>query len=198
MVARVLKLFLILLPVLLSQLSHAEVQTLNKPRALKVFSLRDQHGQPIGPSQFEGRWSMVFAGFTACPDICPLTLGNLEAVRADLSLRLRPESLPTIVFVAVDPVRDEPVLKDYLAYFHPSYVGLTGEEEQLDRLMKGLGGQYRIKRKFRDDPNYEVLHSAQVFVVNPQAQVVATISPPFKPHPTAEYLANLIRGRPGE
>lgn len=173
--------------------SESYVQ-LKKPLSVKPFELTDQYGQPFNLDSLKDHWSMIFIGFTACPDVCPVTLSNLEAVRAELGLRLSPSRIPRIVFLAVDPARDAPVLKEYLAYFHPEYVGISGDVEQIDSLIKSLKAFYRLDKKTPDDTIYEVLHTAFVSIINPDGQMVAKLNPPFHPHKTADSLFHLIRG----
>lgn len=173
----------------------AENQTLKIPKPIPEFQLFDQYQKKFGVLDLKGRWSMIFIGFTTCPDVCPFTLANLEAVRADLGLRLRPDHIPNIIFLAVDPDRDTAILKDYLSYFHPSYIGITGSTQELDKLVEGLDGFYRLKRENPQDKTYDVVHSARVSIINPDAEIVATIDPPFSPHNTGEYLINIIRGK---
>lgn len=163
------------------------------PQKLPAFVLNDHDGKPFNPERLLNQWSMIFVGFTTCPDVCPMTLSNLEAVRADLSFRLKPEDIPQIVFLAVDPDRDTPVLKEYLHYFHPDYVGITGDKKEIDRLVKSIGGFYRIKKKYEGEKNYLVQHTATVFLINPQGELAGSIEPPFKAHSTGEYLTQLIR-----
>ncbi len=93
-----------------------DYERLKKPIAVKPFSLLDQNGAPFNLQSLKNHWSMIFVGFTTCPDVCPVTLGNLEAVRAEMGLRVSPERIPRIIFLAVDPARDVPVLKEYLGY----------------------------------------------------------------------------------
>lgn len=169
-------------------------ESLPNPVEIKPFSLKDQDEQLFDLSRLQDHWSMIFIGFTTCPDVCPVTLSNLEAVRAEMGLRLSPERIPRILFFAVDPERDVPVLKSYLGYFHPEYIGITGETDQIDKLIDNLGAFYRLDKKTANDLNYNVLHTAFVSVVNPAGEIVAKLTPPFHPHKTAEYLTQLIRG----
>jgi protein SCO1/2 len=173
--------------------SESYVQ-LKKPIDVKPFELSDQYGQPFNLDSLKDHWSMIFIGFTTCPDVCPVTLSNLEAVRAELGLRLSPDRIPRIIFLAVDPQRDAPVLKEYLAYFHPEYVGISGEVEQIDSLINSLKAFYRLDKKTPDDQAYEVLHTAFVSVINPDGQMVAKLNPPFQPHKTANSLFHLMHG----
>jgi len=169
-------------------------KTLNKPKSLPDFVLNDQYGKAFTKERLKGKWSMIFVGFASCPDVCPYTLANLEAVRADMGFRLRPDSIPDIVFLSVDPDRDQPLLKEYLYYYHPEYIGITGTKKSIDTLIKGLDAYYKIDKKKPDDKAYNVIHSAKVAVINPNGEIVAEISPPFQPHSTGEYLIKLIRG----
>lgn len=166
--------------------------SVDPPQLLGDFSLKDQYGNDFGVDQFKGRWSMVFVGFTSCPDVCPVTLANLEAVRAEMGFRMSPERIPNIIFLAVDPDRDTAVLKDYLSYFHPQYIGITGDSSEIDKLIKSLDAFYRLDRKSSSDGSYNVVHTASVSIISPEAKVVAKISPPFYPHKTGEYLMKVI------
>lgn len=168
--------------------------TLKKSAGVSPFELRDQDNQAFNLDDLKNHWSLIFIGFTTCPDVCPVTLANLEAVRAEMGLRMSPGRIPRIVFLAVDPDRDTPMLKEYLAYFHPQYIGLSGKVEQIDSLIKSLDAFYRLDKKYPEHRDYDVLHSAFVAVTNPEGEMVAKLNPPFHPHKTAEYLTHLIRG----
>lgn len=186
-------LFMLLLSVL-SQAKSEMVEPLDKAVAIDDFQLIDHTGQPFTKQQLMGSWSLIFLGFTSCPDICPMTMSQLEGVRAELGLHFTPEKIPNIIFVAVDPARDKEVLGDYLAYFHPKNIGVTGTNDQLDRLVKSLEGFYRYDKK-KADMSYNVVHTAAIAVVNPNAEMVAKINPPFARANTAMELMLLIRGK---
>ena len=171
-----------------------DYERLKKPIAVKPFSLLDQNGAPFNLQSLKNHWSMIFVGFTTCPDVCPVTLGNLEAVRAEMGLRVSPERIPRIIFLAVDPARDVPVLKEYLGYFHPQYIGISGEVNQIGSLINSLNAFYRLDKKHLDANDYDVLHTAYVSLINPAGEMVAKLNPPFHPHKTAMYLSQLISG----
>jgi protein SCO1/2 len=172
--------------------SSDNMEAVVPPELLSDFNLKDQHGNAFGIDQLKGRWSMIFVGFTSCPDVCPMTLSNLEAIRADMGFRMSPDRIPNIVFLAVDPDRDTALIKDYLSYFHPKYIGITGEVAEIDKLIKGLDGFYRLDRKNAEDKDYNVIHTATVSIISPEAKIVAKLSPPFHPHKTGEYLIQVI------
>ncbi|PWC40369.1 SCO family protein [Azospirillum sp. TSO22-1] len=163
------------------------------PAALPAFALEDHDGRPFTPAALAGRWTLVAVGYTSCPDVCPFTLANLEAVRAELATTTAPERLPRVVFLAVDPARDRPILRDYVHHFHPDFVGVTGGAEAVAVLLAGLDAKAVISPP---DANgaYEVAHSAAVGVVAPDGRLVAKLSPPFDPAETAAFLTGLIRG----
>ncbi|MGL6159651.1 SCO family protein [Microbulbifer sp.] len=162
-------------------------------RPLPEFSLLDQHRKTYDLDRLKGRWALIFIGFTSCPDVCPVTLMKLEAVRAELGLQFSPSRIPEIVFLAVDPQRDAPVLAEYLAHFHPDNVGITGPTEQIDTLVSGIGGFYRLGKPGRGSAHYDVTHTAAIAVVNPKAELVAEISQPLDVQEVSEFLTHLIR-----
>lgn len=170
-----------------------EAIELHQPKPLPEFSLRDHRGASFERERLEGQWSMLMLGFTSCPHVCPMTLANLMSVRAELSLRLMPDNLPGIVFLAVDPERDQSALPDYMAHFHAHALGVTGDEAQIKRLVRGLGTGYRINKRAVTDSNYEVMHPATIFLIDPAGQLVGQFNPPFNPQELGRELAMVIR-----
>ncbi|GAB2187921.1 SCO family protein [Roseibium sp. LAB1] len=167
---------------------------LDEPVQVAGFSLAAQDGTPFTQEQLKGRWTLLFLGFTNCPDVCPFTLANLEAVRTELSQLVTPDNLPEVVFLAVDPERDRDVLADYVKHFGISFTGITGERTEVDKLVESIDGFYRLEKSGPEDNAYDVTHSAAVTVINPNGQVSAKISPPFHPTNTATYLFRHMRG----
>ena len=167
---------------------------LDRPQLVQAFTLDDHNGKPFTADSLKGHWSLILAGFTNCPDVCPFTLANLEQVVAELGLRVRPDHLPAVIFLAVDPDRDRPNLKDYVVQFHPDFIGVSGALDQIDRMLKGMDA-IAVRGKPDAHGNYQVTHSAAVAVIDPQGRLVAKISPPFEPAPTAQFLADLFHQR---
>lgn len=165
---------------------------LDEPSPIKEFSLKDQNGDPFNVASLKGKWSLIFLGFTHCPDVCPFTLSNLDAVRAELANKVSPEKLPRIIFLAVDPERDAELLKDYVKHYGLDFTGITGERKQIDSLVTSLDGFYRLEKKNKQDQAYNVTHSAAIAFISPQGDVIAKISPPMKPFQTANYLFTLM------
>lgn len=150
------------------------------PRVLPEFSLVDQSSSAFTNTNLQGHWSLVFVGYTFCPDICPTTLAELSRVYGQLA------GLPTshplqVVFLSVDPNRDSPErLAEYMSFFNDAFVGATGEHAQLFPLVRGLGMMYSISES-TDNPNYLVDHSASIVVVDPNGQVIGRFRPQIEP-----------------
>jgi protein SCO1/2 len=141
---------------------------------LPDFALTDQHGTPFTATSLRGRWSLVFFGFTRCPDVCPNTLAALAQARAGLAGVRKDFS---VVFVSVDPDRDPPgELGSYVEHFDPAFVGVTGPTAELDRLTRALGVIYAKAPLGGGD--YSVDHSAAVLVIDPRARFVGVLSAP--------------------
>jgi protein SCO1/2 len=119
-------------------------------------------------SDYEGKLKLLFFGYTHCPDVCPLTLANVK-----VGLKQLPEELKQqvqVVFVSVDPERDTPDhLEEYVHFFDPSFVGLTGTKEEIDRVVRQYGAFYRIEKG--DAKNYTVSHSARLYVIGKDNEI---------------------------
>jgi protein SCO1 len=147
-------------------------------RALPDFSLIDQRGQPFGSADLRGSWSMMFFGYTNCPDFCPTTLTTLAA----LEKRLRASAVPIrpkVIFMSVDAKRDTPEqLAKYVPYFDPEFVGLTAASQlSLEAVAAKLGVSVIITPKA--DGTYTVDHSGAIFVLNPDGRLTAILTGPF-------------------
>lgn len=144
------------------------------------FSLIDYNHQPFDASRFKGRWTFLFFGYTNCPDVCPTTMLVMKSVWAKLPAEAKAAPAPQLVFVSVDPDRDTPDrLKDYVTFYRPDFIGVTGKANQIDILTRQVGVQYG----FDDNPDgkgYTVKHSAQIILVDPGGKMRAVFSPPHK------------------
>jgi len=158
------------------------------PRTLKPFVLTDARAQPITAESLKGRWSVLFFGFSHCPDICPATLAQL----AEAEKLLGPDASPRMIFVSVDPERDTPKkMGDYVRYFSPSILGVTGSKPELEALTQQLGVMY-AKVPLEGD-NYTVDHSSSLFLLDPQTQLRGLIRPPFDPKALSADLQQLTQ-----
>lgn len=163
------------------------------PERLPDFSLIDRHGNAVGPSVFEGRWDLVFFGFTHCPDICPLTLQTLADARRRLADADR-QPLPRIVFVSVDPDRDTPAkLGEYVDHFGDGILALTGDLDELRKLTGELGIYF--EKVPTEGGDYTVDHSAVVLVVNPRGEFSALFGTPHSAGNFVHDLPIIMSGR---
>jgi len=153
-------------------------------RALEPFTLVDDHNRPFTQDSLRGQWSFAFFGYTHCPDVCPAALGMLKHVQTLLEAAGE-TPLPRVLFVSVDPERDTPeTLASYVAYFHPTFVGVTGKDEELKRLTQQLGIQYG-RSPGGSDRDYLVEHSAAIILFNPEGQRQALFGAPQDPEKIA-------------
>ena len=160
---------------------------LPEPRELPAVELVDAHGSRLDLDAFRGHFSLLYFGFTQCPDVCPLTLKALADARAKVSDRA-PQAVPQVVFVSVDPERDTPAaIAQYLGHFDASFVGATGSDARLAPLVAALG--VTVEKHHHGEDHYSVTHNDTVYVIGPNAELVAIASGPHDPGTLAsDYL----------
>ena len=157
-------------------------------RSIPDFTLQRADGKPLTQKDWQGRWTLVFFGYTHCPDVCPTTLATLKQVWTKLDATTRQHL--AVNFISVDPQRDTPEqLGKYVAFFSPDFVAATGSDEVLAPLTRALGLLYM--RAPEKDGEYAVAHSAQVILVNPRGQVAGMFRPPLDPAKMTAALALL-------
>jgi protein SCO1/2 len=147
------------------------VMTMNPARAIQDFELTDHRGARMRLSSLAGEPTLVFFGFTHCPDICPAALQKLAALKA-----AQPEELRKVqvVLISVDGERDTPeVLKDYLKQFSPEFLGLTGPAEQVREIALRFSAPF-FKAPPKDGA-YVVQHSSRVYALDRQGRLRAEI-----------------------
>jgi protein SCO1/2 len=150
---------------------------------LPPFSLSDTARAPLSNDALKGRFSLLFFGYTNCPDVCPLTLQALASMKRALEKRepkLAPEALPQVLFVSVDSERDTPArMRSYLDGFDASFLGATGPDAALAPLFDTLG--VTARKEVRDGTQYEVAHNGAIYFIGPRAELIAVSSPPHDP-----------------
>jgi protein SCO1/2 len=166
-------------------LIDAGVILLPQGRLLPELSMSDQNGQPVRLDQLQGKWTLLFFGYTYCPDICPTTLAQLRQIRGELPAATRDHL--RVVLVSVDPERDTPQqLKQYLEYFDKSFIGLTGSVAQIQTLANAVSIPF-IPADTRK-PGYTVDHSGNLALLGPDGTQRGFIRAPFN---TQKLLAQL-------
>ncbi len=153
------------------------------------FQLLDQHNHTFDRAALLGHWSLLYFGYTNCPDACPATLTALAAMEKRLvaaGFRDRPH----VVFVSADVARDTPAqLAAYVPYFDPEFLGVTSTSQQrIEKFAAQFGVAIAVDR--RPDGTIAVDHSSAILVVDPQARLAAILSGPFVPVALqADFLA---------
>ena len=160
---------------------------LPQAKPLVDFQLTDTSGRTFTRRDLAGAPTLVFFGFTHCPDVCPTTLLKLAQVRRRAAIAgLR------VLFISVDPERDTPpLLGQYLHAFDPQFQGLTGDAKTIARLAANFG--VAVNRVELPGGDYTMDHSAVVFVLDDAAHIVAVFTPPFD---AGALSADLARAAP--
>ena len=167
---------------------------LQQRRELPAFTLQGDDGKALTKSNLQGHWTLVFPGFTFCPDVCPTTLAFLKTL--DAALRTAGTQPPQVLFLSVDPARDTPQrLAQYVHYFNPAFVGATAQEPELANFTRALGVAY-AKVPGSDADTYTMDHTAALILLDPQARIAAYFSPPHKLDDMAADLQRLIGAQP--
>lgn len=144
---------------------------LPEPRPLPAVELTDTAGRKFATADLAGDYTLLFFGFTNCPDICPITLQVLADVSRALQAR-QPAFVPRIAFVSVDPRRDTPaVIEAYLGHFDAAMIGLTAPEETLAPLLNDLA--VTVHKTEVDGERYNVVHNGTIYVLDPQGRWIA-------------------------
>ena len=164
----------------------------DQARALPEFELLDHNNQPLTRASLKGKWSLMFFGYTHCPDICPISLQTLSDMIGsiedpDVTGALR------VYFVSVDPERDRPeVLSEYVGYFNPDFIGATAQMERLKPLTRSLGISHQIRNRVEGNPVYDVDHSSAIVLVNPQAEFAGLFGAPHDAMAMARDMTRIV------
>jgi protein SCO1/2 len=163
---------------------------LPEAKIISDFTLSDHRGEPFNLQRLQGQWSLLFFGFTSCPDVCPNTLYELQRANAMLSAQHEGEGAAVqVVLVSVDPERDTPEkLAAYVTYFDPSFLGVTGRAEQLTALASELGIHFQVEPHEEGAERYDVIHSSAVVLMNPEGRMHGAFTPPLLAEPMARDL----------
>jgi protein SCO1/2 len=176
-----------------SEIPDIQGTFLDPPRPISDFQLVDHRGGSFSPASLRGKWSLMFFGYTHCPDICPTTLHTL----AQMDGILRKEQpgvrqLTQVVFVSVDPERDSSErLAEYVPYFNPEFLGVTGDSDAIEGLARELGILHmRVERG--EGKSYLVEHSAAILLFDPQGRQRALLSAPHQAVRLSEDLRQIV------
>ena len=152
------------------------------------FTLTDQNGQPFRLSDQKGKVALIFFGYTNCPDVCPTTLTQFKKIRAQLG---KSADRVEFVLITVDPQRDTPDrLRDYLAGFDPTFIGLTGSLPDLQAAYHEYGVYQAIPTP---EPDYTVDHTTRIYAVDPRGNLRVTYTIDTAVEDVARDVQQLIK-----
>lgn len=165
-----------------------------EPRVVDDFTLIDDQGAPFSLENLRGHWTLMFFGFTNCPDVCPSALYDLNLVSESIEAAGgEPPPDVRVVFVSVDPERDTPEkMSRYLSYFNPAFTGVTGDPAQLEPLAMQLGIAFRVEDHEPGAERYDVFHSASFLLINPEGRVHGVFGAPHDAEKISRDLLDLI------
>lgn len=164
---------------------------LDPPLPVPDFELVTDDGQPFRLSQGGGDITLVYFGYTFCPDVCPLTLADVKQALAELDPADRQRV--RVIFISVDPERDTPeVLDRYLAAFDPAFIGLTGDYPTIEQVMQPFGAFAEKETATGSSAGYLVSHTARLYLLNADREILLTYPFEFEPGGLANDLTYLL------
>ncbi|QGZ29267.1 SCO family protein [Stutzerimonas stutzeri] len=172
-----------------AELLDAGIVMLPQGRDMPELTLTNQDGEAMALKQLEGRWSLLFFGYTFCPDICPATLAELRQLRGMLPEEALPRVQP--ILVSVDPERDTPEqLKKYLDYFGAGFIGLTGPLDDIQTLANAAGVPFIPGDTSKE--NYTVDHGGNLALIGPDGRLRGFIRAPLRTEKLATQLPAVL------
>lgn len=155
------------------------------------FTLTDQTGRRVTEADYRGRLMLVYFGYTFCPDVCPLGLQTVAAALDELPADVQDQVVP--LFITVDPERDTvPVMRDYVAAFHPRLVGLTGSEADVAATLRAYRVYASRSAAPAGDDGYLVDHSTFTYLMDRQGRYLAHFGHDTTPDAMAKRIAELV------
>lgn len=173
-----------------------QTKGIGKPKVGGPFDLLDQDGKPYSSENLHGRYSLVYFGFSHCPDICPDELDKMARI-IDLTNEQMPGRatqglLP--LMITCDPARDSPaVLKQYLAEFHPAIIGLTGSWEQIKDVCKKYRVYFSTPADVKPGQDYLVDHSIYFYLMDPEGDFVEAIGRQHTPEAATKLIVDHVK-----
>ncbi|KAG5766368.1 hypothetical protein H9Q72_005547 [Fusarium xylarioides] len=163
-----------------------------RPKVGGTFELIDQDGKPFTSEMMKGKHSLVYFGFTRCPDICPEELDKM-ATMLDIVEEKAPGALLPI-FITCDPARDTPkALKDYLGEFHEKFIGLTGTYDQIKALCKKYRVYFSTPQNVKSGQDYLVDHSIYFYLMDPDGDFVEALGRQHSPQQAAALILDHMK-----
>jgi cytochrome oxidase Cu insertion factor (SCO1/SenC/PrrC family) len=152
------------------------------------FTLTDQDGRKRSDSEFRGRLMIVYFGYTFCPDVCPADL--MAIAQALDGLGAEAKNIQPI-FITIDPERDNSLLKDYVAAFHPSLIGLTGSQEEIRKVANAYKAFY-AKVPGENGGDYSIDHTGAIYLIGRNGEYLGFMPPQTSPDRLTEILRKYL------
>ncbi|UTW04468.1 SCO family protein [Amphritea atlantica] len=154
------------------------------------FTLQGVNGD-VSLHDFKGKVVVIYIGYTHCPDVCPTSLAVISQAMKNLDANQREQIQP--IFISVDPDRDTPEqLAEYSAFFHPSFIGVTGSREVIDQVVSQYGAFYRIVEMKDSAMGYAVDHSSRIYLINKQGELSNTVAHGAPPEQLVTEIKELL------
>ena len=175
-------------------------------KKLPDFSLIDHNNEDFDNDRLTDQWTVLTFIYTHCPDVCPTALMDMSALKMALEAK-QVDSIPEFVAITFDPKRDTPeVLKTYMTYFDKAFIGVSGDQSQIDQLIKPFGAYYErsieldgetiIIPNGADLPkgveNYSINHTAWLYLISPDGEIFAGFPTPHKPKAIAQDISLMM------
>jgi len=145
-----------------------------RPMEIDNFELTDQNNEVFNKKSLEGGWTVLFFGYTNCPDVCPTTIYKLAEIKNGIKEDLPSANFNTVL-VTLDPDRDSPErLDEYIGYFDETMLGVTGTYENIQSFTSSLSVFYQ---RINKEEGYDFNHTASIFVFDKDGSLFATMSP---------------------
>lgn len=166
---------------------------LPKARTIQSFSLQGIDGKTFNNKSLQGRWTMMFFGFTRCSAICPTTMGELGNMYKILQEK-GVTNLPAVVMISLDPKRDSlENLDKYVKAFHSNFYGAMGKKKEVKKLANELGIAYaKVVLSEEDAENYDIQHTGTIMLFNPRGELNAFFTMPHQAGNLAEDYERLL------
>ena len=164
---------------------------LSQPLPIKPFSLINQYQEDFDKEDLKNKWSILFFGYTNCPDVCPTTIYKLSEIQKKLAQEKELNDDFQVILITLDPKRDSVSrLKEYLAFFGPSLIGLTGDDSEIRKIASNLSVYFE---QIGEEKQYDFNHTASIFLIGPEGTVIASFSPASKSEELTQDILNIIQ-----
>tara|TARA_R110000772_G_scaffold26389_1_gene68056 strand:- start:2301 stop:2939 length:639 start_codon:yes stop_codon:yes gene_type:complete len=180
-------------PITNEQMSENGLFVYEVPRRFSDFSLIDQNNNPVNSELLKNKWSLIFFGYTYCPDVCPLTMATLKQFTGILEQEGDYAEDTQVIMVSVDPQRDTTdKLREYVGFFNEDFIGLTGEYIDIFNFASQLNIAFVYTPGVGE--NYLVNHSGEIALINPNGHFHGFFKVPHDPVKMAENFQIIRSG----